>query len=83
LIYAEAKAELGEATQSDTDRTVNALRSRVGMPGLDIGNIKTDPNWEFAGLSPLLQEIHRERKVELACEGFRVDDIFRWAADEN
>jgi len=29
-----------------------------------------------------LQEI-RERKIELACEGFRVDDIFRWAtADE-
>ena len=80
LIYAEAKAELGTATQSDIDKTVNALRSRVGMPGLDIGEITTDPNWEFAGLSPLLQEIRRERKVELACEGFRVDDIFRWAA---
>jgi len=80
LIYAEAKAELGTATQSDIDKTVNALRARVGMPGLNINDITTDPNWEFAGLSPLLQEIRRERKVELACEGMRVDDVFRWAA---
>ncbi|MDR1102554.1 MAG: RagB/SusD family nutrient uptake outer membrane protein [Tannerella sp.] len=82
LIYAEAKAELGTITQSDIDKTVNALRRRVGMDNglLNIGNITTDPNWEFAGLSPVLQEIRRERKVELACEGYRVDDIFRWAA---
>jgi hypothetical protein len=82
LIYAEAKAELGTITQSDIDKTVNALRIRVGMTEglLDINNITTDPNWEFAGLSPILQEIRRERKVELGCEGFRVDDIFRWAA---
>jgi hypothetical protein len=82
LIYAEAKAELGTVTQSDIDKTVNALRRRVGMNDglLDIGNIATDPNWEFAGLSPVLQEIRRERKVELACEGYRLDDIFRWAA---
>jgi hypothetical protein len=82
LIYAEAKAELGTITQGDIDKTVNALRKRVGMDNglLDMTNITTDPNWEFADLSPLLQEIRRERKVELACEGFRVDDIFRWAA---
>jgi hypothetical protein len=81
LIYAEAKAELGTLTQADADKTVNALRTRVGMTGLlDVNNIATDPNWEFTGISPLLQEIRRERKVELCCEGFRVDDIFRWAA---
>jgi hypothetical protein len=82
LIYAEAKAELGTITQSDIDKTVNALRRRVGMDSglLNIGNITTDPNWEFANLSPVLQEIRRERKVELVCEGYRVDDIFRWAA---
>jgi hypothetical protein len=82
LIYAEAKAELGTITQSDIDKTVNALRRRVGMDSglLDIGNITTDPNWEFTNLSPVLQEIRRERKVELACEGYRRDDIFRWAA---
>ncbi|MDR1222241.1 MAG: RagB/SusD family nutrient uptake outer membrane protein [Tannerella sp.] len=82
LIYAEAKAELGTISQSDIDKTVNALRRRVGMDNglLNIGNITTDPNWEFTALSPVLQEIRRERKVELACEGYRLDDIFRWAA---
>ena len=82
LIYAEARAELGEITQSDIDKTVNALRRRVGMDEglLDMTNITTDLNWEFKGISPLLNEIRRERKVELACEGFRCDDILRWAA---
>ena len=84
LIYAEAQAELGEITQSDIDMTINRLRKRGGMPDeamLKMNNITTDPNWEFGSyLSPLLQEIRRERKVELACEGFRVDDIYRWAA---
>jgi hypothetical protein len=82
LIYAEAKTELGTVTQSDIDKTVNALRLRAGMKDglLDMNRIVTDPNWEFSGISPLLQEVRRERKIELACEGFRVDDIFRWAA---
>jgi hypothetical protein len=85
LINAEAKAELGIITQTDIDKTINLLRNRVGMPELDINNIQTDPYWLFtttgaAAVSPLLQEIRRERTVELACEGFRVDDIFRWAA---
>lgn len=82
LIYAEAKAELGTITQVDVDRTINALRRRVGMDEglLNMNDIVTDPNWEFKNISPLLNEIRRERKVELACEGFRRDDIFRWAA---
>lgn len=81
LIYAEAKAELGTITQMDIDRTINALRSRVGMNEglLNMNNIVTDPNWEFKNINPLLNEIRRERKVEFACEGFRRDDIFRWA----
>lgn len=82
LINAEAKAELGTITQPDIDRTINALRSRVGMNEglLNINNITADPNWEFKNISPLLNEIRRERKVEFACEGFRRDDLFRWAA---
>lgn len=83
LIYAEARAELGEITQSDIDKTVNALRARAGLPTaamLNISNITTDPNWLFSSINPLLNEIRRERTVELACEGFRREDIFRWAA---
>lgn len=82
LINAEAKAELGTFKQADADKTINQLRLRVGMTDalLDVNNITTDPNWEFPELSPLLNEIRRERKVELAGEGFRVDDLLRWAA---
>ena len=79
LIFAEAKAELGTLTQSDLDRSINKLRERVGMPPLNM-SVATDPNFEFASLSPIIQAIRRERKVELAFEGFRVDDIMRWAA---
>ena len=84
LIAAEAHAELGTCTQAVLDNTINKLRDRVGMPGItltgqtDVGFI--DPEWDFPELSPLLNEIRRERRVELAFEGFRTDDLFRWAA---
>jgi hypothetical protein len=80
LNFAEAKAELGTITQADLDKSINKLRQRVGMPNLNMGTIANDPNWLFPTLSPLINEIRRERRVELACEGFRKDDIFRWAA---
>lgn len=82
LNYAEAKAELGELTQADLDRTINILRDRVGMPHLELGSITHDPNWQFPDLSPIINEIRRERLVELAGENFRMDDLFRWAAME-
>ncbi|MBS1916708.1 MAG: RagB/SusD family nutrient uptake outer membrane protein [Bacteroidetes bacterium] len=82
LTYAEAKVELGNGTisQADVDKSINVLRDRVGMPHLIVANISTDPNWLFPNLSAALNEIRRERRVELACEGFRFDDICRWAA---
>lgn len=80
LNYAEAKAELGTLTQPDVDMTINKLRDRVGMPHLVLAAITTDPNWKFPQLFPLINEVRRERRVELACEGFRYDDIMRWAA---
>jgi len=80
LNYAEAKAELGQLSQIDVDKTINLLRRRVGMPDLVIASITPDSKWIFPQLSPLINEVRRERRVELACEGFRHDDIFRWAA---
>jgi hypothetical protein len=50
------------------------------MPNLLLASIVTDPNWEFPTLSPVINEIRRERRVELALVGFRWDDIARWAA---
>jgi len=80
LNYAEAKCELGETV--DYDKSVNLLRRRVGMPDF---KIQADPNRKrYADygyeISDELYEIRRERTVELACEGFRYDDIMRWAA---
>ncbi len=80
LILAEAKAELGTITQVDVDNTINKLRDRVGMPHLNVGGIANDPNWAFPTLSPIINEIRRERQVEFAAEGYRFDDIMRWAA---
>lgn len=81
LIEAEAKAELGECTQSILDNTVNLLRDRVDMPHLTVSPA-VDPaaiNYGYA-VSPLLYEIRRERRIELITEGFRWDDIVRWKA---
>ncbi len=80
LNLAEAKAELGSLSQTDVDLTINKLRTRAGMPPLVIAAIVTDPNWIFPMLSPVINEVRRERRVELACEGYRRDDIYRWAA---
>jgi hypothetical protein len=69
LIYAEAKAEKGTLSQTDLNQSVNLIRDRAGMP-----HIKMSAN--------VLDDIRRERRVELACEGFRLDDIKRWAKGE-
>jgi len=62
------------------DLTINVLRDRVGMIHLDLNNIAVDPNWDFPSLSPVINEVKRERRIELACEGLRWDDLTRWRA---
>jgi len=83
LNFAEAKAELNTITQDDLDKSVNLLRERVGMPPLNLADIAYDPNWLFPELSPIINEIRRERRIELVLEGFRWDDIARWAAADH
>ncbi len=88
LDYAEAKAELansgiGSFSQGDLDMSVNLLRDRAGMPHLlmsaplDPVLAATYPNVS-GSIQNVLLEIRRERRVELACEGFRYDDLMRW-----
>ncbi len=85
LIYAEARAELGLLTQSDLDITVNVLRTRVGMPHLSMSpaidpvEAAKFPNVTGAFRGEIY-EIRRERRVELALEGYRHDDLMRWEA---
>jgi hypothetical protein len=82
LIYAEAKAELNELTQGDLDISINILRDRAGMPHMTLGlpsesiQMNRYPN---VSSSDIL-EIRRERRIELALEGFRFDDLMRWKA---
>jgi starch-binding outer membrane protein, SusD/RagB family len=78
LNYAEAKAELGTITQSDLDLSINKLRDRVGMPHMDMNNIVVDPRYTGDGVSPLIAEIRRERRIELFNEGLRYYDLMRW-----
>lgn len=80
LNFAEAKAELGTITQDDIDKSIKKLRDRVGMPNLTLSAITTDPEWDFPTLTPIINEVRRERRIELASEGLRFDDIMRWAA---
>lgn len=79
LNYAEAKAELGECDQTVLDKSITKLRTRVGMPAMTIATLVKDPASEFASLPVLLDEIRRERKIELAGDGFRFDDLLRWS----
>lgn len=78
LIYAEAKAELGECVQSDLDLSVNVLRRRAGMPDMKIDQLVKDPMSDFPSLPVLTDEIRRERRVEFAMENMRYDDLMRW-----
>ena len=80
LTYAEAKAELGNMTQNDLDISVNLLRRRAGMPDMAL-NPPADPQQVAKypySVTPLLLEIRRERRVELAFEGFRFWDMMRY-----
>ncbi len=87
LIQAEAHAELGTCTQGVLDQTINRLRKRAGMPDLTLAKLPQDPKLDarylqYCGYVPsaLVREIRRERRVELAWENFRWDDLVRWKA---
>ena len=76
LNYAEAKAELGNATQADLDKSVNLLQIRAGLPGMTL-NPDADPANTF-GVSSLIWEIRRARRCELMTDGGRYWDLVRW-----
>lgn len=85
ITYAEAAAELGTLTQADLDMSVNRLRTRAGVAHLQVmggqpavGGIVYDDPERDPTVPSLIWEIRRERRVELAMEGVRQDDLRRW-----
>jgi hypothetical protein len=80
LNYAEAKLELGQTP--DYTKSLNLLRNRAGMPNFSVvadANRLNYADWGYS-VTDELNELRRERAVELACEGFRYDDWRRWRA---
>ncbi|TDE44337.1 RagB/SusD family nutrient uptake outer membrane protein [Flavobacterium rhamnosiphilum] len=78
LIHAEATYELnGSISDADLNLTINLLRKRatVNMP------IVTNAFVATKGLN-MRDELRRERRVELALEGFRYWDLIRWKTAE-
>lgn len=74
LMYLEAELRAGEPiTQTLLDATINKVRGRanVNMPALT----ETNPD-------NLFKLIQKERMVELAFEGWRLWDLFRWGIAE-
>lgn len=80
LNYAEAKAELHQFSQAAADASVNLIRKRAGMPDMQVSALTVDPllQAEYGIDDPIVLEVRRERRVELAMEGFRYQDLMRW-----
>ncbi|KAA6300270.1 MAG: RagB/SusD family nutrient uptake outer membrane protein [Candidatus Ordinivivax streblomastigis] len=89
LNYAEATVELGNGVISNTDldRSINKLRDRAGVAHLtneliagkwDCGWWDHETNKTISKQMNMLDEIRRERTVELYAEGFRQNDLKRW-----
>lgn len=74
LDYAEAKQSLGLMDATVWNKTIGALRARAGFT--DAGALN------YPGAADMTNIIRRERRVELAMEGLRVDDIRRWKTAE-
>ncbi len=76
LMYAEACAAVGGATGKATnfsktaEEAINTLRQRVGAGDVDARYT--------ADATKFMDEIRRERAVELSFEGFRFNDLQRW-----
>jgi hypothetical protein len=74
LDYAEAKNSLGQMDAATWNLTIMVLRQRAGF---------ADPNaLNYPGNADMTNIIRRERRVELAMEGTRTEDIRRWKLSE-
>ena len=68
MIYAEAHTHTA-GFDSQTQAALNELRDRCGMPDVPTSLSKEEG----------LELIANERRIELAAEGFRSDDMYRYS----
>lgn len=93
LNYAEACAELGTATNSDLDLSINKVRTRAGIAPLTTDGVnasaggvqindprRTSSLEQLTGVvNPLIWEVRRERQIEfMSWTTLRQADIYRW-----
>ena len=95
LNWIEAKAELGNVTQDDIDKSINKLRARpLDDTAIAKGLKNTEPmkladiNASFdperdADVDPVIWEIRRERRLEMVFEHSRILDLRRWHKLDN
>jgi hypothetical protein len=74
LDYAEAKNSLGQMNETVWNQTIRPLRVRAGFT--DAAAL------DYPASGDMTTIIRRERRVELAMEGIRIDDIRRWKIAE-
>ena len=79
LIFAEAKIELNQI-DDEVLHAINSIRARAY--GVDVEDVENYPAVTTTAEDELRTVLRRERKVELACEGFRMFDIKRWEIAE-
>lgn len=81
LDYAEAAEILGRTTDDILDKTIGELRKRAGVKYMRPADVETNLNEYGYQITPTMQGIRRERRVELALQGCRLDDLLRWKAE--
>ena len=80
LTYAEAKIMMNEVDVL-TKKCINDIRRRAGLD-MSIADV-TLPEYSSYTQQQWIDLIRNERRIELACEGQRYDDIIRWKIAED
>lgn len=80
LTYAEAKIMMNDIDDL-AKQCINQIRERAG---LDMAHADvTLPRYSAYGQQDWIELIRNERRIELAAEGLRYDDIIRWRIAED
>jgi SusD family. len=80
LTYAEAKIMLGQVDEL-TKKCINDIRKRAGLD-MSVADV-TLPEYSSYTQQQWIELIRNERRIELAAEGQRYDDIIRWRIAED